>query len=131
VIVLDASLAVELLLQTPRVAPLTETLLATHEDLHAPHLIDVEVLQVLRRLNARRELSDRRAAEGTRDLTDLPVVRHPHELLLDRAWELRANLTIYDGVYVALAELLDAPLWTLDQRLASAPGLRAEVHLIR
>lgn len=130
-IVLDASLAVELLLQTPRVVPLTETLLAAQEDLHAPHLIDVEVLQVLRRLNALSELSNRRAAEATRDLADLPLVRHPHELLLDRAWELRDNLTIYDGVYVALAELLDAPLWTLDQRLAGAPGLRAEVKVIR
>ena len=111
--------------------PLTATLLAAHEDLHAPHLIDVEVLQVLRRLNAHRELSDRRADEATRDLADLPLVRHPHELLLDRAWELRANLTIYDAVYVALAELLDAPLWTLDQRLAGAPGLRTEVKVFK
>ncbi len=130
-IVLDASLAIELLLQTPRVVPLTETLLGAQEDLHAPHLIDVEVLQVLRRLNAQHELSDRRAKEATRDLADLPLVRHSHELLLDRAWELRANLTMYDGVYVALAELLDAPLWTLDQRLASAPGLRAEIKVIQ
>lgn len=127
---LDASLAVELLLQTPRAAPLTATLLAAQEDLHAPHLIDVEVLQVLRRLCAQSEMTDRRAQEATRDLADLPLIRHSHELLLDRAWELRLNLTIYDGVYVALAELLDAPLWTLDRRLAGAPGLRTEVKVI-
>lgn len=130
-IVLDASLVVELLLQTPRVVPLTEDLLAPQEDLHAPHLIDVEVLQTLRRLCGREELSEARAERAATDLADLPLVRHSHDLLLGRAWELRANLTIYDGVYVALAELLEAPLWTLDQRLASAPGLRAEVQVLR
>jgi len=131
VIVLDASLGVELLLQTPRVAPLTRDLLVSQTDLHAPHLIDVEVTQVLRRLCARGELSDARAEEAASDLADLPLVRHSHELLLGRAWELRQNLTIYDGVYVALAELLAVPLWTLDQRIASAPGLRTEVRVLQ
>lgn len=130
-IVLDASLVVELLLQTTRAVPLTEDLLTAQEDLHAPHLIDVEVLQVLRRLCARAELTDRRAEQVAKDLADLPLERHSHELLLSRAWELRANLAIYDGVYVALAELLDAPLWTLDQRVAGAPGLRTEVKVIQ
>ena len=78
-IVLDASLAIELLLETPRVAPLTEALFGAQEDLHAPHLIDIEVLQALRRLNARNELTDRRAEEAIRDLADLPLVRHSHE----------------------------------------------------
>lgn len=130
-IVLDASLGVELLLQTSRAAPLTEDLLIIDSDLHAPHLMDVEVLQVLRRLCARGELADARAEEAVGDLADLPLIRHSHELLLGRAWELRSNLSIYDGVYVALAELLDAPLWTLDRRLAGAPGLRTEIKVIQ
>ena len=129
-IVLDASLAVELLLQTPRAIPLTDDLLAPQEDLHAPHLIEVEVTQTLRRLCSRAELTDRRAEEAMTDLADLPLVRHSHELLLRRAWELRLNLTIYDGIYVALAELLEVPLWTLDRRIAGAPGVRAEVRVI-
>lgn len=126
-IVLDASLVVELLLQSPRAVPLTGNLLSSEEDLHAPHLIDVEVTQVLRSLCARSELTDARAREASNDLADLPLTRHPHELLLSRAWELRSNLTIYDGVYIALAELLHAPLWTLDQRIAGAPDLRTDV----
>ena len=130
-IVLDASLVVELLLQTPRARPLTEELLLSQADLHVPHLIDVEVLQVLRRLCARNELQEGRALEARQDLVDLPFVRHGHDLLLPRAWELRANLTIYDGVYVALAELLEAPLWTLDQRIATAPGIRTHVEVVR
>ena len=129
-IVLDASLAVELLLQTPRAIPLTDDLLAPQEDLHAPHLIEVEVTQTLRRLCSRAELTDRRAEEAMTDLADLPLVRHSHDLLLRRAWELRLNLTIYDGIYVALAELLEVPLWTLDQQIAGAPGVRAEVRVI-
>jgi len=62
--------------------------------------------------------------------SDLPLVRHSHELLLDRAWELRDNLTIYDGVYVALAELLDMPLLTRDRRIAAAPGHGVTVRVI-
>ena len=130
-IVLDASLVVELLLQTPRAILLTEDLLTPQEDLHAPHLIDVEVTQALRSLCARGELGDRRAQEAATDLADLPLFRHSHELLLGRAWELRSNLTIYDGVYVALAELLEVPLWTLDQRIAGTPELRADVRVIQ
>jgi predicted nucleic acid-binding protein len=130
VIVLDASMAVELLLQTPIGRPLTERLLAPSTDLHAPHLIDVEVAQVLRRLCVRGKVTDRRAAVALTALVDLPLVRHPHDVLLPRAWELRKNLTIDDAVYVALAELLEAPLWTLDRRIASAPGLRTEVKVV-
>jgi len=131
VIVLDASLVVELLLQTPRAILLNEDLLTSQKDLHAPHLIDVEVTQALRSLCARGELGDRRAQEAATDLADLPLFRHSHELLLGRAWELRSNLTIYDGVYVALAELLEVPLWTLDQRIAGTPELRADVRVIQ
>ena len=128
--VLDASVVLELLLQTPVMAPLAEEILLSPADLHAPHLADVEVSQVLRRLASRLEITERRAQDALQDLRDLPMVRHSHELLLERAWELRANLTIYDGVYVALAELLEAPLLTRDRRLANAPGHRAEIKLL-
>lgn len=128
--VLDASALVEILLQTPGAAGLSEEILLSHRNLHSPHLVDVEVTQVFRRLCAREELSGTRASEALQDLRDLPLIRYPHELLLDRAWELRENLTIYDGVYVALAELLEVPLLTRDLRIAKAPGNRADVRLI-
>lgn len=128
--VLDASAVVELVLQTPRASALTEEILLHSADLHAPHLVDVEVAQVLRRLCSRKEVSEDRALEALHDLSDLPLVRHSHEFLLDRAWELKDNLTIYDGVYVALAELLDLPLLTLDQGVAAAPGHSAVVRVL-
>ncbi len=127
--VMDASAVVELLLQTPEAASLAEELLLSSSDLHAPHLVDAEVAQVLRRLCRNKEMVEGRALEALQDLRDLPIVRHSHELLLDRAWEIRDNLTIYDGVYVALAELLDLPLLTRDQRIAAAPGHGAVVRV--
>jgi predicted nucleic acid-binding protein len=128
--VMDASAVVELLLQTPVAASMAEEILLSPSDLHAPHLVDAEVAQVLRRLCSWEEVPESRALEALQDLRDLPLVRHSHELLLDRAWELRDNLTIYDGVYVALAELLDMPLLTRDRRIAAAPGHGATVRVI-
>lgn len=98
-------------------------------DLHAPHLMDVEFLHGLRRLTIRGELSPDRADDARRDLAELTVVRYPHPPLADRIWELRDNLTAYDGCFVALAELLDAPLITCDRSLALAPhDARTEVY---
>ena len=116
-IVLDASAAVEVLLQSRVAAFVTERILAESEELHAPHLIDVEVAQACRRLVAAGEVPEARAEQALTDLADLPLERYPHEMLLPRAWELRHNLTIYDGAYVALAELLRAPLLTRDRRI--------------
>jgi predicted nucleic acid-binding protein len=127
--VLDASAVVEILLRTAAAAPHTSKLLARDAACHAPHLLDVEVAQVLRRLCAAGEIEEQRANDALIDLGDLPLERYPHELLLPRAWELGRNLTIYDAVYVALAELLEAPLLTRDRRLAVAPGHGAEVEL--
>ena len=90
--------------------------------LWAPHLIDVEVGHALRRAVAARKLGEDRAVAGLGKLPELPLRRIVHTGLLDRAWQLRHNLTFYDGVYVALAEVLDAPLITLDRRLARAVG---------
>ncbi len=97
------------------------------EILHAPHLVDVEVAQVLRRLEGAESLGSARASEAFEDLRALRLVRHSHLPLLDRVWALRSNLSAYDALYVALAESLEAPLVTLDERLARAPGHTAKV----
>lgn len=106
-------------------------ILATPERLHAPHLLDVEVAQVLRHQVATGIVPVGRAREALQDLSDLRIRRYPHVLFLRRIWELRDNLTAYDAVYVALAEALDAPLLTCDGKLALAPGHRARVEVIQ
>jgi predicted nucleic acid-binding protein len=100
------------------------------EDLTAPELVDLEVASVLRR-HTRSGLTDTRRAElALADLAAMPLRRAPHQPLLTRAWELRENLTIYDAAYVSLAEALQAPLLTADQRLARAPGPRCHVEVL-
>ena len=131
-IVLDASAAIEWLLQTPK-APAIEARLfpkAADPRCHAPHLLDVEVAQVLRKQVAKGVMSDARGQEALHDLLDLPLVRYPHDFLLPRVWELRKNLTAYDAVYVALAEALGFPLITCDASIAGAPGHHAQVDVV-
>ncbi|HEX9646705.1 MAG TPA: type II toxin-antitoxin system VapC family toxin [Alphaproteobacteria bacterium] len=129
-IVVDASAALEALLRTPAAAAVEERLFDSGETLHAPHLIDVEVAQVLRRYANAGEVDAERCRAALADLADFPLNRYPHDVLLLRVWDLRANLTAYDAVYVALAEALDAPLLTRDRRLAAAPGHRARIELV-
>jgi len=129
VIVLDASAVIELLLQTATGKRVARRIAARSQGLHAPHLVDVEVLQVLRRWEARGALPSDRAAEAVVDLGQLDLRRHPHDVLSSRIWELRANVTAYDAAYLALAEALRAPLLTTDGRLARAPGHRATVEV--
>jgi predicted nucleic acid-binding protein len=129
-IVLDASATLEWLLQTPRGVRVGSRIFSARENLHAPHLIDVELAQALRRFVAVHSLSVSRAEEALQDLTDLRVRRYPHTPFLPRIWSLRNNLTSYDALYVALAEALDAPLVTCDAKLAAAPGHRAVVEVI-
>ena len=100
------------------------------ERIIAPELLDVEVTAAWRRHEAAGRLDSRRAALARSDLRDLPVQRVSHRLLMERCWELRANVTVYDAVYVALAELLDAPLVTADRKLANAPGIRCQVEVV-
>ncbi len=130
IVVLDASAAVEMLLRTAVGAPLAERLLAPDISLNAPYLLDVEVTQVLRRFVARSGLDPARGRQALQDLADLPLERYPHDFLLSRAWELRENLTAYDAVYVALAEVLGATLLTGDGRISRAPGHSARVEVI-
>lgn len=129
-IVVDASAVLELLLGTPRGQALAGRLLAPGETLHAPHLIDLETAQVVRRYAAVGEVSAERGRQALADLADLPLSRYPHTAFLARVWELRHNATAYDAAYLALAEALDAPLLTADARLASAPGHTAVVDVI-
>ena len=120
-IVLDASAAVELLLALPASHAVEEQLRRhLHEGIHAPHLIDAEVGQVLRREVLRGDLSRRRAELALRHLGELPLRRHPHLPLAGLAFGVAANLTFYDALYVALARALGAELLTTDRRLARA-----------
>ena len=107
-----------------------ERRLARDRSLHAPALLDLEVAHVIRRYCAERQLPVRRAHEAVAGLLNLPARRYPHTPLLERVWELRTNLTAYDAAYVALAEVLDAPLLTRDRRLAATRGHRARIDLV-
>jgi predicted nucleic acid-binding protein len=100
------------------------------ERLTAPHLIDLEVVSAWRRLAAAGSLDERRANFAMADLKALRLDRVRHEPLLERCWELRANLTVYDAAYVALAELLDATLVTADLSLSNAPGTRCAIEAL-
>lgn len=129
-IVVDASALLEVLLRT-RSAQAVEARIfdAPRKTLHAPHLLDVEVAQVLRRYAAMGEIDGQRGAEALADLADFPIRRYPHDFLLTRVWKLRSNFTAYDAVYVALAEALGARLLTRDQRLATAVRRHADIEL--
>jgi predicted nucleic acid-binding protein len=93
--------------------------------MHVPHLLDVEIAQVLRRCVREKIMTASRGEEALEDLN-----RYPHDILMPRVWELRAVLTAYEAVYVALAELLDAPLITCDRKIALTSGHRATVEVV-
>lgn len=129
-IVIDASAMLEVLLVTPAAVAAQDRIFSPTESLHAPHLLDLEVAQVLRRYCAAGEVEAERAEQALSDLADLALTRYPHQPLLPRIWQLRHNVTAYDAAYVALAEVLAAPLLTGDARLAGAPGHGATIELI-
>ena len=100
------------------------------ERLIAPHLVDVEVLSAWRRMSSAGDLDERRAHLAIADLLALRLERVPHALLVERCWQLRSNLTVYDAVYVALAEMTGLGLLTADSRLAASPGLGCQIELL-
>jgi predicted nucleic acid-binding protein len=130
VIVVDASALLEFLLQTTLGARVEARLFRDDDELHVPHLVDVELAQGLRRLVRTGEVTSVRAEEAIADLVDLDLHRHAHVDLLGRAWALRDNITAYDAMYVALAEAIDAPLVTCDNPLARSRGHRVHIEVI-
>jgi predicted nucleic acid-binding protein len=131
VIVLDASAVIEWLIKSPTGQKVDRRLFSfPPPTLHVPHLLDVEVAQVLRRYVRENVMTVPRGEEALQDLHDLALDRYPHDILIPRVWELRTTLTAYDAVYVALAELLDVPLVTCDRKIALASGHRATIEVI-
>lgn len=129
VIVLDACAAIDWLLQTSAGQRIEQRIYSQNESLHAPHLLDLEVGQVLRRLVREGVISAHRADQAIEDLLDVRMTRYPHFLLLPRIWQLRHNLSAYDAAYVVLAEKLGARLVTRDGRLAAASGHAVPIEL--
>lgn len=129
-IVLDASALLEMLLGTAIGNRAVDAVRRHNEPIHAPHLLDVEVLQVLRRFESSGQITAARARTATKDLGRMTIERHEHTVLAERVWQLRRDLTAYDAAYVSLAEALDAPLLTTDRRLARSSGHRARVERI-
>ena len=127
-IVVDASVVADALMATDSRGAWAEELVATRP-LVAPHLLPVEVAQVLRRSVARGVMDSADADGAHRRLVELPVQLFGYEPFAQRAWELRGSMTLYDAWYVALAEGLDLPLATCDQRLGRAHGTRCEFLL--
>ena len=114
---------------TPIGLAIEERLFGSRQPVAAPHLLDVEVLHVLRRFNRTNRLPAARAEQALDDLGALAITRYGHELLRPAMWRLRNSLTAYDAAYVALAELLDAPIVTCDARLARSRGHGASIQL--
>ena len=129
-IVLDASAALELILGTQTGIRIAERIFDPGELLCAPHLIDLEVAQVLRRYVRAGDVAEPRADEALQDFLDLSIERYPHDLFLRRIWQMRENVTAYDAAYVALAEAVDEALLTTDSRLARSSGHDAKIELI-
>jgi predicted nucleic acid-binding protein len=129
-IVVDASVVCEVVLQSSEASAAEAWISKPGQMLHAPHLMDLEVAHVMRRLLYAGQIDEPTANLAMANLADLRIQRYAHYPLMDRIWALRANLSAYDAAYVALAEALDAPLITRDKRLASAPGHNARITLV-
>jgi len=131
VIVIDASVLANVVADDGKDGDAARAYVRGAGELMAPDLVDVETVSVLRRLWLAKDLSARRFRAAIEDLEVLPVERYPTLPLMARAYELRANVTVYDAAYVALAEVLACPLVTADERLAKAPGPTCTIQLLR
>lgn len=129
-IVVDASSVLAVLINGPAATRLRARMFAETESLHAPHLIDIEVMHVLRRWFLTGQMTLARAQEAIALFRLMPIERYSHEILLERIWQHRSNLTAYDAAYVALAETLESVVVTVDAKLAGAPGLSRRISLV-
>lgn len=130
-IVVDASVAVDMLLGPgSQAGDMLAAKFAAGGAVCAPHLVDAEVGQVIRRFTLSGSLSRTSALQMVADLSALPIRRFPNAVLVERAMELLDNVTVYDGLYIALAEALDCPLLTGDRALMNVPGSRANVEVV-
>ncbi len=129
-IVVDASAILDVLLRSSQASEIEDLIFGQGVTLHAPHLLDLEVIQVLRRFVRVGSMHPSRGLEAIRVFMDFPIERYDHITLLERIWELRDNMTAYDASYVALAEALPAKLLTRDARLASVASHYIRVHLV-
>ena len=128
-LIVDASCLYEVVADAVLAEQVRERL-AADVDQGAPHVIDVEVLGIVRRDRRLGRLDETAARQAIEDLRDWPGERFGHRSLLDRAWELRENVRGWDAVYVALAEALGATLLTLDRRLGRVAGLACPVEVV-
>jgi predicted nucleic acid-binding protein len=129
-IVVDASVVVTAISVGGVEGDRSRSRLIEADDLHAPHLLDLEVVSVLRRRSHLGDINDEGVQVALGALHDLRVTRYPHLTLLPRIWELRVNLNPYDAAYVALAEVLRCPLVTGDRRIGGAPGISCKVEIL-
>ncbi len=127
-IVVDASVLVNAIGDDGPAGQLARTEIRAAGSLSAPDLIDVEVVNVLRKLWLKKALTARRFSNAVDDLLDLPMDRYPALPFVRRAYELRSNVTAYDATYVALAEQLSCELLTVDGRLSRASGVRCPIR---
>jgi len=128
-IVLDASVVVELVTNGTLADSIRKELAVNDEPFLVPHLVDIEVMSAIRRLTAGQRIDAHRSGQFLAALAALPAERYPHTPLIERIWELRHNFTAYDAAYIALAEVTDSVLYTCDEKLGR--GHRAQVTLFR
>lgn len=129
-IVVDASLVIDLMLATPSSDRLSDRIIEGGHALAAPEIVELEILQVLRRLERASRIDKTRVSEAFATFDELRIERFSHAGLRDRIWRLRHNLTAYDAAYLALAELLEAPLWTRDAKLADISGSAVVIEVV-
>ncbi|MCW2749644.1 MAG: PilT protein domain protein [Aeromicrobium sp.] len=125
----DAGVLVEALIPEGRFTATARQVVAAG-GLVAPELVDIEVMHVLGRMVHLGEVSGAIALESVKTLGAVSLTRRSHRPLLPRIWELRDNLSAYDAAYVALAESLSCPMFTVDARIAAAPGVRCEIVVL-
>ena len=128
-LIVDASCLYEVVADTAR-SEQVRARLSLDTDQAAPHVIDAEVLGIIRRDLMLGRLDHTAANQAVDDLREWPAERFGHRMLLDRAWDLRDRVRTWDGLYVALAEALDGTLLTLDQRLARVSGLGCRIEVL-